>query len=319
MKKSIEDLDRPCSNSIKFDDMSNEPTNSAAWRQFLLAKRAMLAAYDRAQSHARTRPVATHHGNVAEAAVRDWLGAFLPKRFGVTSGYIRSQGIPNVYQSSHLDVIVYDQLEAPVLWIEENRDKAEAGRARIIPAEYVHAIIEVKAAFNRRSVADATEKLRQLEPLMAGSDAAAERYPKYLPVSAVIAMLFFELRREDRLDLMALNEFREISFNRPFYGAIILRGDGVPPDETGEIRQAVSDQALEPLFADAGLLHGTSMAGTVEVDGQLLTAMLMWSDVTFSRFAFDLFAIMKGTYQRGRVSSFHGLDFGAMAIKSKGG
>src|SRR5215470_1786503 len=57
---------------------------AAVWRQFLVAKRGMLAEYERALSHAKTQPVATHHGNVAEAAFRDWLAAFLPKRFGVT-------------------------------------------------------------------------------------------------------------------------------------------------------------------------------------------------------------------------------------------
>lgn len=291
--------------------MANEPPTSAAWRQFLLAKRAMLAEYDRALSHAKTQPVVSHHGNVAEAALRDWLGTFLPKRFGVTSGYIRSQGFPEVHQSSHFDVIVYDQLEAPTLWIEENRDKAEGGRARIIPAEYVGAIIEVKAAFNRRAVADAADKLRLLGPLMSAVDGADERYPRYLPFSTVLAMVFFELRSDDRRDLAALNEFRHIAFNRSFYGAVILRGEGLPPDAAALISQAVSDQPMEPLFVDAGLLHGTSMGGTLEVDGRLMSAMLMWSDVNFSRFAFDLLALLKGTYQPGRVSSFHGLDLGA--------
>ena len=296
--------------------MAHESTTSAAWRQFLLAKRAMLAEYDRAFSHAKTQSVVTHHGNVAEAGVRDWLATFLPKRFGVTSGYIRSQGIPDVYQSSHFDVIVYDQLEAPTLWIEENRDKADAGRARIIPAEYVGAIIEVKAAFSRRTVADAADKLRQLGPLMASVDGGEERYPKYLPTSTVLAMVFFELRSDDRSDLAALNEFREISLNRSFYGAVILRGEGLPADETGLISQAVSDQPMEPLFVDAGLLHGISMAGTMDLDGRLMTAMLMWSDVNFSKFAFDLLALLKGTYQPGRASSLHGLDFGAMIKKA---
>ena len=41
------------------------------------------------------------------------------ERYGVTAGYVRSQGVPDSFQSSHFDVIVYDQLEAPTLWTEE--------------------------------------------------------------------------------------------------------------------------------------------------------------------------------------------------------
>src|SRR5688572_27344416 len=117
--------------------MADVDRPSSAWKQFLVGRRSILDEYDRALAHARTQPVQTHHGVVAEAAVRNWLATFLPKRFGVTPGYIRSQGMPEGHQSSHFDVIIYDALEAPTLWIEENSDKAEGGKSRIIPAEYV--------------------------------------------------------------------------------------------------------------------------------------------------------------------------------------
>jgi len=290
--------------------MASEGTYSAAWQQFLLAKRSMLAEYDRALEHARSQTVVTHHGNVAEAAIRDWLGTFLPKRFGVTSGYIRSQGMPEAHQSSHFDVIVYDQLNAPTLWIEENRDKADGGRARIIPAEYVGAILEVKAAFSRRTVDDSLEKLRQLAPLVAGVDAANERYPKYLPAHAVLGLIFFELRKDDRRDLAALERFRALQLGRPFYGGVVLRGDGLRPDDTAMIELTVGNESMKAILTDAGLLNGFAMTATTEVAGQHWGAMLMWSDFNFSRFSFDLLALLNGTYQPGRVSSFHGLDFG---------
>jgi hypothetical protein len=292
--------------------MASETSYSMAWQQFLLAKRSMLAEYDRALEHARSQPVVTHHGNVAEAAVRDWLGTFLPKRFGVTSGYIRSQGMPEAHQSSHFDVIIYDQLNAPTLWIEENRDKADVGRSRIIPAEHVGAILEVKAAFSHRTVDDSIGKLRQLAPLVVGVDDANERYPKYLPAHAVLGVLFFELRKDDRKDLGALELFRGLQLGRPFYGGVVLRGEGLRLDETAMIELTVANEPMTPIFTDAGLLHGCAMSGTAEVGGQHWGAMLMWSDVNFSRFAFDLLALLNGTYQRGRVSSFHGLDLGKL-------
>ncbi len=283
-------------------------SGSAAWQQFLLAKRSMLSEYDRARAHATTQPVAIHHGNVGEAAVRDWLATFLPKRFGVTSGYIRSQGA-TPYQSSHYDVIIYDQLEAPTLWIEENRDKAEGGKARIIPAEYVGAVLEVKAAFNRRSVTDAIGKLQQLAPLVAGVDAPGERYPKFLPINAVLGFVFFELRKEDAKEIEALEAFRNLSFGRGFYGAVILRGEGLGADDAAKIEPMISDQPMDPMFLDAGLLSHIAMTGTSEVEGRNFGAMAQWSDVNFSTFAFDVLALLKNTYKRGFASSFHGLDF----------
>ena len=130
----------------------------------------MLDEYDQALIHAKEQVVSTHHGVVGEASLRNWLGTFLPKRYGVVSGYIRSQNMPIPHQSRHFDVIIYDQLESPTLWIEDNRDKSETGRARIIPTEFVRAVLEVKAAFNRRTVVDAFAKLAELKPLMAGVD-----------------------------------------------------------------------------------------------------------------------------------------------------
>ena len=123
----------------------------------------MLDEYDRALVHAKSQPVVTHHGVVGEAAVRSWLATFLPKRYGVTAGYVRSQGFKTAHQTSHFDVIIYDQLEAPTLWIESNKDKSEAARARIVPAEHVQALIEVKAAFNTQTVRQAADKLRGAE------------------------------------------------------------------------------------------------------------------------------------------------------------
>jgi hypothetical protein len=35
----------------------------------------------------------------------------------------------------------------------------------------------------------------------------------------------------------------------------------------------------------------------------------MWSEAYFSQFGFDLIAMMQGTYEAGRVSSFHGMGW----------
>ena len=62
------------------------------WQQFLTGRKQMLDGYDRARVQADAHEVATHHGNVAEDKFREWLASFLPQRYGVTAGYIVSQG-----------------------------------------------------------------------------------------------------------------------------------------------------------------------------------------------------------------------------------
>lgn len=69
----------------------------------------------------------------------------LPKRYGVTSGFIISQSVPNLEDFVHYDVIIYDQLDSPVLWVEGSPDSSLQGRSKAIPVEYVCGVIEVKA------------------------------------------------------------------------------------------------------------------------------------------------------------------------------
>lgn len=108
----------------------------------------MLTAYDLAKDLENNKLVKVRHGLVAEAEFRKWLSEFLPKRYAVTAGYIISPGISSKEHMVHYDVIVYDQLESPVLWVEGNPDSSNQGQSLAIPVEYVHAVFEVKSAFN---------------------------------------------------------------------------------------------------------------------------------------------------------------------------
>ena len=85
------------------------------WKQFLTSRKEMLDAHDRAREQAKAHKVETYHGNVAEAELRNWLSSFLPKRYGVTSGYIISPGLKSTQKVPHFDVVIYDQIESPVL------------------------------------------------------------------------------------------------------------------------------------------------------------------------------------------------------------
>jgi len=63
--------------------------NSIAWQQFLIARKAILDEYDQAVTHSMPLAVHTHHGVVAEAAIRDWLGTFLPDTLTQFGSYDR--------------------------------------------------------------------------------------------------------------------------------------------------------------------------------------------------------------------------------------
>lgn len=120
----------------KFSPLQPEWQNKA-WKQFLMAKKDMLHAYDREREKGRERPVQTEHGRVAEAELRKWLANFLPKKYAVTSGYIISQGTPKNEYLVHYDVIIYEHLEAPILWVDDNPDHSQQGKSMAIPVEYV--------------------------------------------------------------------------------------------------------------------------------------------------------------------------------------
>jgi hypothetical protein len=95
---------------------------SQGWRQIPTARREMLDAFDRAREKAGSHEVEIYHGKVAEAEFRKWLSSFLPKKYGVTSGYVVSPGLKSTEKTPHFDVIIYEQLESPILWVEDSPD-----------------------------------------------------------------------------------------------------------------------------------------------------------------------------------------------------
>ena len=83
--------------------VSSNGVGVQGWRQLLSMKESILGQYDLARSRAASHEVQVFHGRVAEAAVREWLAEFLPQRYGVTPGYIVSQGLPETVPLRHFD------------------------------------------------------------------------------------------------------------------------------------------------------------------------------------------------------------------------
>lgn len=285
-------------------------TGTQGWRQFLGTKKKMLDAYDRAKEQAKAHEAEVFHGRVAEAQVRKWLAGFLPKRYGVTSGYIVSQGQTEHTGLPHFDVIIYDQIQSPVLWLEDSPDTTAAGTSRAIPAEYVRCVLEVKAAFNSNSVSKALEHLSDLECFLVGRDAPGGPFRKFLPHGFFTAVIFFELRGESRNASSALLKFiPEIGKIHPT--GLILRGDGLRSELSAIIRLFRHTNSSEVAFEGHGrdLLDSMVISESRNLGGAHYSACVQWTPNSFSTFAFDLVAMLDGTYQPGQISSNHGLSW----------
>lgn len=188
------------------------------WKEFYINRKDILHEFDKLFEQTSNRPIQVAHGQGVEAYIRKWLSEFLPKKYGVTSGYI----IPNLYNDSgviyHFDIIIYNQLEAPVLWTEGNEDQNSQGKYRAIPAKNVIAVYEVKSRFTKKNVKDSIDKLNQTKDFIDQLDK--------LFTSGII---FIELRKSDVNKKIIVKELIKGRSVPGFIGGMILRYEG---DET---------------------------------------------------------------------------------------
>ncbi|MGD0820981.1 MAG: DUF6602 domain-containing protein [Desulfomonilia bacterium] len=251
----------------------------------------------------------TFHGKVAEAEFRKWLASFLPKRYGITSGYIVSTGLKSGDKTPHFDIIIYDQLESPILWVEDFPDVSSQGRSLAIPVEYVRCVLEVKSNFSSTTVVNAMEHLKDLLPLMGGPDNPQEKYKLHLSTNFACGLVFFNLKKDNQFSETALSIVISGIELRGFFGGVILRGEGHDKALTGRISLLRSETPIESTIGhDKQSLLNLGIAQSVQVSvNQHIGSMLMWAEPFFSQFGFDLIAMMQGTYEVGRLSSFYGV------------
>lgn len=282
---------------------------SQGWKQFLTARMEMLNSFDRAREKGKAHEVETFHGKVAEAEFRKWLSSFLPKRYGVTSGYIVSSGLKSTEKTPHFDVIIYDQLESPILWVEDYPDVSSQGRSLAIPVEYVRGVLEIKATFSPKTSGDAIDHLRDLLPLMGRIDEPSERYKLHLPPTFCCGVVFFDLKSDSQFSEAALSKIISGVELRGFFGGVILRGEGHPKPLTGRISLLRSETPIESTISkNKQSLLKMGISKSVQIADNLhFGSMLMWMEPAFSQFGFDLIATMQGKYESGRLSSFYGI------------
>jgi hypothetical protein len=170
------------------EPMNPKRYGMVGWQEFASNRTEILSKYDLAKAQESSRPTKTERGVTGEAAIRDWLSSFLPAKYRVTSGYI----IPDLVQTPeyklyHYDVIIFDALNAPVLWTDGNPDQSELGKRRAIPARYVHTVLEVKSNFSRESAIDSLSKLRQLNSISSHFPAQFSSSSVFIELSASTA------------------------------------------------------------------------------------------------------------------------------------
>lgn len=182
------------------------------WREFNRNRKDILSDLDKLLEQTASRPIQVAHGQGVEASIRKWLSEFLPKKYGVTSGYI----IPDLYDESanlyHFDIIIYNQLEAPILWTEGNFDQSEQGKYRAIPAKHVVAVYEVKARLTKANITESLKKLNQ-----------TEGYTSQLNELFFCGIIFIDLKNSENEKESIIKELFKGTSIYGFDGGTILR------------------------------------------------------------------------------------------------
>lgn len=284
--------------------------------QLILNKKNLLACYDIALIRSKTHKVQTSHGNVVEAEFRKWLSNFLPKKYGVTSGYIISQSMDvRMENLSHYDVIIYDALECPIFDVEANQDESNQGLRRVIPAEHIHMVIEVKSTLTYKSITDANKKLQELEPLLFNSEVdELGPYNGKLKPNFVTQSLFFELKESEFKKEQIFRTLFEHNLSRHF-GSIILRAQGKDDSLTGITKSIAGDSKVPMMFN--GLDSGFTIYADVVKDDKYHGGVLNWSNINFSDFALNTLNLLNCTYRQGFAPSLYGLNLPYIADDDK--
>lgn len=182
------------------------------WREFNRNRLDILAELDKIIEQTKNRPIKVAHGNGVEAILRKWLSEFLPKKYGVTSGYV----IPNLYSENitlyHYDIIIFNQLDSPVLWTEGNFDQSEQGKFRAIPAKHVVAVYEVKSRLTKQNIVASFTKLNQT------ADFKNQLNPLYS-----CGIIFIDLKEKENNNESIIKELFKGKDIYGFNGGMILR------------------------------------------------------------------------------------------------
>ncbi|WDE00126.1 DUF6602 domain-containing protein [Thalassomonas actiniarum] len=304
------------------------------WKQFHRNRKDILDEFDKIYEQQANRPVKTAHGDGVEAYLRKWLSEFLPKKYAVTSGYI----IPNLYDDSktlyHYDIIIYQVLEAPILWTEGNYDNSQQGKYLAIPAKYVVAVYEVKSRLTKKSVIDSIEKLKEVNS-----------FKEQLPETYHSGVIYVDLKESEVNKKILIKDLYKGVEAHGFIGGMVLRYES---DETStgiislhSIEAPDSEENLLPLakkiddldiyltengnaklaesgggatFVYTGEYWAVSKSYGVSYTSNNLILDLSWSRSGFSQFCIRIINLLDGNHDPKKQINF-GQIFDKLPLK----
>ena len=174
----------------------------------------LLAEHQRAES----RDHKGDRGEQREEALRSFLRARLPQRFGVVKA---AAVATNGEQSPSHDILIYDCLNAPIF---------DIGTSSIVPVESVYGVIEVKSRLSKQELVDAADNIVRLRSLPREKEGRHHFTPSAHTTftrAPLFGMVFaFELGANS-LDSLA-NNVAELSTDTPFLlSQVAVLGVGV--------------------------------------------------------------------------------------------
>ncbi len=132
-----------------------------------------------------------------EQIIRELLKDFLPSRYGVAKGkIINSQGD----MSKHCDIIIYDRLNCPKLFIDENNNQ-------ILPIEGIYCILEVKTTLNRSILDKVFKNFLSLHSLLGTRSDRSTNDFLYICPPQLSIIAFGDKRPLDKIK----NDFQELN------------------------------------------------------------------------------------------------------------
>lgn len=133
---------------MTFERLERRPTV----RELMLAKQAEMEAA--LSANRRIMPHEGEKGAAAELRWRDMLGAYLPRRYSVRSGFVvdHADGV-----SQQIDIIIHDAQYSPFLF--------QAGTSCFVPAESVYAVFDAKQEISKETVEATGEKVASVRRL----------------------------------------------------------------------------------------------------------------------------------------------------------
>lgn len=183
-----------------------------------------------------------HHagdrGENREEILRDFLQKHLPKRYGVLKGEIITR---DGAKSHSADIIIYDAMNAPVLY---------SGRTAVLPIESVYGIIEVKSTLSKAELVDALKKIesfKQLAPRQLSIVQTRDSMAALRPSTPFGIVVGYQLADNSLVSLRQnyYEENNRIHFVHYFANLIAVLGCGLVYPEVVDFRDGTKQPLLD--------------------------------------------------------------------------